>query len=192
MQTLLGWSCCTAHDHPVWRTGIAAPGALRPSDRAARIIITTDGACRGNPGPGAWAAIVQREVRGVIIEDVELSGFEADTTNTKMELTAALRALGKIKLDETAPITIRTDSEYLAKGMTEWLSDWKQRGWKGKGKGEVKNRDLREAQDFQTMERTSTWAWVRGHAGDERNGRADGLANQAIDQRKGVERVVAV
>ena len=130
-------------------------------------------------------------MRGVIIKEVEISRFAADATNTKMELSAALRALGKIKLDETAPITIRTDSEYLAKGMIEWMPNWNQRGWKVKGKGAVKNRDLWEALDFHAVRRAITWAWVRGHDGDELNERADGLANQAIDQWKGVERVVA-
>lgn len=155
-----------------------------------RIIITTDGACRGNPGPGAWAAIIQREAGGEVIKEAEIAGFDAGTTNNRMELTAALRALNAIKLGDTARITLRSDSEYLVKGMTEWLANWKRRGWKAKGKGEVLNRDLWEALDFQTTGRDISWQWVRGHNGDELNERADSLANQALDQRGGTYRVV--
>lgn len=153
-----------------------------------RIIITTDGACRGNPGPGGWAAIIQREVKGEIVKTLPLNGFAEATTNNQMEMTAALRALHRIKLDEAAPIIIRTDSKYLSDGMTEWLPKWKLRGWKAKGGGEVKNRDLWEALDFVVTGKNVKWEWVRGHDGDELNERADRLANDAIDQRGGSSR----
>ncbi len=138
------------------------------------IEIYTDGACRGNPGPGGWAATL--ESGGKLRE---LSGAEADTTNNRMELTAVIRALEAL----TRPVKARvhTDSEYVRRGITEWVANWKRRDWLTAGRKPVKNRDLWEQLDAQAQRHEIEWRWVPGHAGVPGNERVDRLATAAID-----------
>ena len=139
------------------------------------VIIYTDGACRGNPGPGGW---------GVLIKYCEISkefyGGEVSTTNNRMELTAAIEALKKIK--EPCDITINTDSKYVLQGIEEWIHNWKKRGWKGSNKKSVKNADLWKELDELRDEHNIKWNWVKGHSGDPGNEMADMLANRGIDE----------
>ena len=137
--------------------------------------IYTDGSCRGNPGPGGWAAVLT----GGGGERV-LQGADADTTNNRMELTAAIMALRELPAESSA--TIHTDSEYVMKGLNEWLPAWKARGWKTAAKKPVKNQDLWQALDEASRGRRLEWRWVRGHTGNPGNERVDRLANAAIDQ----------
>jgi ribonuclease HI len=136
--------------------------------------IYTDGACRGNPGPGGWAATLQWE--GHLRE---LSGAERETTNNRMELTAVIRALEALK--RSMPVRIYTDSQYVRQGITEWLPNWKKRGWRTADKKPVKNRDLWEALDAAVARHQVEWHWVKGHSGVPGNERVDALANAAID-----------
>lgn len=136
------------------------------------VVIYTDGACDPNPGPGGWAAIL----RFGTVEKV-LSGSQADTTNNRMELTAALRGLEALK--EPSQVDIYTDSEYLQRGITEWMPGWKAKNWKRKG-GKLANLDLWQALDSALARHAVTWYWVRGHAGVRHNLRADALARKAI------------
>lgn len=138
------------------------------------VTIYTDGACRGNPGPGGWGALLMAGPH-----QRELSGYEAMTTNNRMELMAALEALRALK--NPSKVTLWTDSEYLRKGMTEWLAGWKQRGWKTAAKQPVKNADLWQALDHVASQHDINWRWVKGHAGDPGNEAVDRLANLAID-----------
>lgn len=138
-----------------------------------QVIAYTDGACSGNPGPGGWGAVLDWNGR-----ERELSGGEAETTNNRMELMAAIRALESLK--RPCPVKIVTDSQYVMKGITEWMDAWKARGWRTAGKKPVKNRELWERLDRQIQRHDVTWQWVRGHAGHEGNERADLLARQAI------------
>jgi ribonuclease HI len=135
--------------------------------------IHTDGGCSGNPGPGGWGAVLRW--RG---HEKDLSGFAPETTNNRMELTAAIEALDSLK----RPMRVRlvTDSTYLRKGITEWLPSWKARGWKTADKKPVKNVDLWQRLDEAARRHTIDWAWTKGHAGDELNERADRLATEAI------------
>ncbi len=135
--------------------------------------IHTDGACSGNPGPGGWAAILAWKGR-----QKEISGAEPETTNNRMELLAAIRALEALK--RPMRVRIYTDSEYLRRGMTEWLEGWKRRGWRTAGKKPVKNRDLWERLDELCRRHRVEWRWLKGHAGDPLNERADRLAREAI------------
>ena len=137
-----------------------------------RVTIYTDGACDPNPGPGGWSAIL----RFGSTEKV-LTGGERKTTNNRMELTAALRALET--LTEPCRVEIYTDSEYLQRGITEWMPDWKARNWKRKG-GKLANLDLWQALDAALIRHAVHWNWVRGHAGVRHNQRADALARKAI------------
>lgn len=137
--------------------------------------IYTDGACRGNPGPGGWAAVLT----GGPGERV-LQGAEADTTNNRMELMAAIMALRDLPAGSRA--TLHTDSEYVMKGINEWLPAWKARGWKTAAKKPVKNQDLWQALDEANARHRIAWRWVRGHAGNHGNERVDRLANEAIDR----------
>jgi ribonuclease HI len=139
------------------------------------IEIYTDGACRGNPGPGGWAAIIVRDGAAE-----EIGGREAKTTNNRMELLAALEALRRVPQD--APVTIYTDSQYMRDGMTSWVRGWKRRGWVTAEGQPVKHRELWEELDRLAGSRV-TWRWVRGHAGDERNERADAIAQAYADNR---------
>lgn len=136
--------------------------------------IFTDGACRGNPGPGAWAALLR--YKGM---EKELSGYEPMTTNNRMEMMAAIRAFEALKRPMT--IQVYTDSQYLKKGMEEWLSGWKQKGWINSKKDPVANADLWKMLDQLASAHTITWHWVRGHSGHPENERVDQLANEAID-----------
>jgi len=137
-----------------------------------RVTVYTDGACDPNPGPGGWAAIL----RCGTAEKV-LTGGEAETTNNRMELTAALRALEALK--EPSRVEIYTDSEYLQRGITAWMPAWKAKSWKRKG-GALANLDLWQALDSALGRHTVRWVWVRGHAGVRANQRADYLARRAI------------
>ena len=139
------------------------------------VIIYTDGACRGNPGPGGW---------GVLIEYGEsrkqLYGGDISTTNNKMELTAAIMALKEIK--EPCEIILYTDSKYVLQGIEEWIHNWKKRGWRGANKKPVKNIDLWKKLDELRDEHNIKWNWVKGHSGDPGNETADMLANRGIDE----------
>ncbi|HEV7165087.1 MAG TPA: ribonuclease HI [Gammaproteobacteria bacterium] len=137
--------------------------------------IYTDGACRGNPGPGGWAAIIL--IDG---EEKVLQGAESQTTNNRMELTAAIMALRELSPGSAA--ILYTDSEYVMKGLNEWLPGWKAKGWKTAAKKPVKNQDLWQALDEANARQRVTWRWVKGHAGNAGNERVDQLANQAIDR----------
>jgi len=137
-----------------------------------RVIIYTDGACDPNPGPGGWAAIL----RSGSTEKV-LSGGEAETTNNRMELTAALRALEALK--KPSRVELFTDSEYLQRGILEWMPAWKAKAWRRKG-GKLANLDLWQALDAALERHEVSWNWVRGHSGVYSNQRADALARKAI------------
>ncbi|MET1080143.1 MAG: ribonuclease HI [Pseudomonas sp.] len=141
------------------------------------IEIFTDGACKGNPGPGGWGALLV--FKGV---EKELWGGEADTTNNRMELTAAIRALEELK--RPCEVRLVTDSEYVMRGMQEWLPNWKKRGWKTAAKQPVKNADLWQQLDTQVGRHQVTWQWVRGHTGHPGNERADQLANRGVSELK--------
>jgi ribonuclease HI len=143
------------------------------NDRPKRVIIHTDGACSGNPGPGGWGAILEYDGR-----EKELSGGAAATTNNRMELTAAIEALRALKPPAVAEL--HTDSEYLRKGITEWINGWKRNGWKTRERKPVKNADLWQALDELTRLHKIDWRWVRGHAGHDINERADLLARQGM------------
>ena len=138
------------------------------------IEIYTDGACRGNPGPGGWAALLQKGEH-----EKEISGAEALTTNNRMELTAVIRALETLR----QPVTARlyTDSQYVRRGITEWLAAWKARGWRTADRKPVKNQDLWEQLEAVSARHRIEWRWVPGHAGVPGNERVDRLANEAID-----------
>jgi ribonuclease HI len=135
--------------------------------------IWTDGACSGNPGPGGWGAIL---VYGG--HERALSGGEAMTTNNRMELLAAISALDALK--RPCAIELHTDSQYLRQGITEWMTGWKRRGWKTADNKPVKNQDLWQALDAAVQRHSIDWRWVKGHAGDEMNERADELARAGM------------
>jgi ribonuclease HI len=137
-----------------------------------RVIIYTDGACVPNPGPGGWAALVRFNTH-----EKTLTGNSPDTTNNRMELTAAVEALQA--LNRACQVEIFTDSEYLKRGITEWLPNWRRRGWKRKG-GALANVELWQALEAALSPHTVTWHWVRGHAGDPYNERVDRLANAEV------------
>ncbi len=139
------------------------------------VTIYTDGACRGNPGVGGWGAIlISGEHRK------EIKGVEPDTTNNRMELTAAIRGLEALK--RRSKVDVYTDSTYVRNGITEWLPQWKRRAWKTAGRKPVKNVDLWQRLDGVVEDHTVKWHWVKGHAGHPGNERADELANMAIDE----------
>ena len=140
--------------------------------------IYTDGACRGNPGPGGWAALLSFGER-----EKELAGAEAHTTNNRMELTAVIRALEALKRPVEARVF--TDSEYVRRGITEWVNAWKARGWKTADRKPVKNQDLWEELDRLAAVHKIEWRWVKGHSGVPGNERVDRLANEAIDLMTG-------
>lgn len=139
-----------------------------------RVVIYTDGACRGNPGPGGWGVILSYASR-----QKTLNGFEAETTNNRMELTAAIEALRA--LSRSCDIDLNTDSKYVLQGINEWIDNWKTNGWKTAAKKPVKNADLWKLLDEQALRHRIKWNWVKGHAGIEGNEEADRLANEAID-----------
>ena len=136
--------------------------------------IFTDGACSGTPGPGGWGAILRSGSR-----ERELFGGEGDTTNNRMELTAVIEALKALKRPVQA--RVHTDSQYVQKGISEWIHAWKRRGWRTAGKQPVKNADLWRALDEQAVRHRVEWLWVRGHAGHAENERADALARRGIE-----------
>jgi ribonuclease HI len=152
---------------------LTSPPADSPK-QAEIVEIYTDGACRGNPGPGGWGAILR--TRG---QEKEISGAESQTTNNRMELQAAISALQALK----RPVDVRlyTDSQYLRNGVLTWLPQWKMRGWKTADKRPVKNQDLWETLEAEAVKHRIEWHWVKGHAGHPENERADALANAAID-----------
>lgn len=137
--------------------------------------IFTDGACRGNPGPGGWGVLLR--FRG---KEKQLYGGAAETTNNRMELQAAIEGLAALK--EPCSVVLTTDSEYVRQGITSWLSNWKKRGWKTAAKKPVKNADLWRELDEQAVKHDITWAWVKGHSGHRENEIADQLANKGIDE----------
>jgi len=139
--------------------------------------IWTDGACKGNPGAGGWGALLRITVNDNTHEKT-LYGGEPHTTNNRMELLAVIRALEA--LTRPANVVIHTDSQYVQKGMTEWLANWKRRGWVTAAKQPVKNADLWQQLDALVANHQVTWRWVRGHAGDPGNERADRLANLGV------------
>ena len=136
--------------------------------------IYSDGACRGNPGPGGWGTLLRWNGR-----DKELCGGEPETTNNRMELLAAIRGLEALK--QPCHVVLTTDSEYLRKGITEWLPNWKRRGWKTAAKKPVKNADLWQKLDTEVQRHDIEWRWVKGHSGHTENEIADRLANQGLD-----------
>ncbi|WP_019216943.1 ribonuclease HI [Legionella tunisiensis] len=139
------------------------------------IEIYTDGACKGNPGPGGWGALLRYNGH-----EKTLYGGETQTTNNRMELTAAIKALEALK--RPCEVHLYTDSQYVRKGMTEWLSQWKKNGWRNSKKEPVKNADLWQELDALATQHKIKWHWVKGHAGHPENELADALANQAIDE----------
>ena len=143
-----------------------------------KVSIFTDGGCRGNPGPGGWGASMHFGNH-----QKDIYGYEEETTNNRMELMAAIRALEL--LTRPCKIDLTTDSQYVRQGITEWMDNWKKRGWKTAAKKEVKNKDLWQRLDEAVKRHDVEWHWVKGHSGHEGNERADELANRAMDEKKG-------
>lgn len=143
--------------------------------------IFCDGACRGNPGPGGWGVLLRSGSH-----EKRLYGAEAQTTNNRMELTAAIEALAALR--QPCRVIVWTDSEYVQKGMTEWLQGWKAKGWKNAARQPVKNVDLWQRLEAETGRHEVDWRWVKGHAGHEGNEIADRLANRALDEMQGLDR----
>lgn len=143
------------------------------------VIAYTDGACRGNPGPGGWGVVLR--VGG---HEKQLCGGEPETTNNRMELTAAIRALAA--LTQPCQVQLFTDSTYVKNGITEWLPNWIRRGWKTAAKKPVKNQDLWQALDAEASRHSIDWCWVKGHAGDPGNELADELANRGLEESNGL------
>jgi ribonuclease HI len=139
------------------------------------VVIYTDGACKGNPGPGGWGAWL---VSGG--HEKEIWGGEGQTTNNRMELTAVIESLAALKAPSR--VTLHLDSEYVRNGITSWIHNWKRRGWRTASNQPVKNVDLWQRLDALTQAHQIDWRWVRGHAGDEGNERADALANRGADE----------
>ena len=140
-----------------------------------RVDIFTDGACRGNPGPGGWAALLRTGEK-----ERELSGGETLTTNNRMELTAAIEALNALK--KPCRVELYSDSQYLRDGITKWVQRWRGNGWRTADKKPVKNADLWQRLLEAASRHEVKWHWIKGHAGHELNERADGLANRGIDE----------
>ena len=151
------------------------------SDSRKQVEVHTDGACRGNPGPGGWAALLRW--RGI---ERELVGGEADTTNNRMELMAAISALEALR--EPCEVVLSTDSQYVRQGILEWLRNWIRRGWKTAGGDPVKNRDLWERLQQAASQHQVEWRWVKGHSGDPDNERVDQLARTEAEKFKGKTR----
>ena len=145
-----------------------------------KVEIWTDGACKGNPGWGGWGA---KLVSGAHVR--EMKGGEADTTNNRMEMMAAIAALEALK--KASDVTLHTDSVYLRDGVTKWIHAWKTRGWKTADKKPVKNQDLWMRLDTAAARHRVDWRWVKGHAGDEGNERADALANEGLAEARGAD-----
>ena len=143
-----------------------------------KVVVYTDGGCRGNPGPGGWGAVLQFGEH-----EKEIYGYEAETTNNRMELMAAISALEM--LSRSCEIELTTDSQYVRKGILEWMDGWKKRGWKTASKKPVKNKDLWQRLDAAVQSHNINWHWIKGHSGHPGNERADDLANRAMDEKKG-------
>ncbi len=139
--------------------------------------IWTDGACKGNPGPGGWGVLLKM---GAV--EKTLHGGEPLTTNNRMEMLAVIEALGALK--RPCNVLLHVDSQYVMKGMTEWIHGWKQRGWRTADKKPVKNADLWQRMDQEVAKHSITWKWVKGHAGDPGNERADLLANRGVEEAR--------
>ena len=139
--------------------------------------IFTDGACRGNPGPGGWGALLRYGVN-----EKKIYGGDKLTTNNRMELLAAIEALGSLK--ESSNVILTTDSEYVRQGITTWMPNWKKRGWKTANKKPVKNIDLWQRLEKASNDHLINWKWIKGHSGHRENEIADQLANQVIDEMK--------
>ncbi|MEY2890447.1 MAG: hypothetical protein RJA98_355 [Pseudomonadota bacterium] len=155
----------------------AAPAAAAATIQKPLVTIYTDGACKGNPGLGGWGAWLQAGAH-----EIELCGGERVTTNNRMELTAVIEALASLK--RSCKVLVYTDSEYVRKGITEWIHGWKLRGWKTADKKPVKNADLWERLDALRKLHEVEWRWVKGHSGDPGNERADALANKGAAQSR--------
>lgn len=140
-----------------------------------QVTIYTDGACRGNPGPGGWGAVLEYQSRRK-----ELKGAETQTTNNRMEMMAAIQALQALR--QPCQVLLYTDSTYLRKGITEWLPNWKRRNWRTADKKPVKNADLWQQLEAEAQRHHVDWRWVKGHSGDPGNEAADRLANEGIDE----------
>ncbi len=142
---------------------------------AETVFIFSDGACRGNPGPGGWGVLLR--CGG---QEKQLYGAEPHTTNNRMELMAAIQGLEALK--RPCNVELTTDSNYLRQGMTQWLANWKRKGWRTADRKPVKNADLWQRLDAAARRHHVRWHWVKGHSGHEENDRADALANRAIDE----------
>ena len=140
-----------------------------------KVDIYTDGACSGNPGPGGWGVLIK-----IDNENIELSGGDRETTNNRMELMAAIKALEEI--DKDYEITLYTDSNYVKDGITSWISNWKKNNWKTASKKDVKNKELWIRLDEAIKDKNISWVWVKGHAGNAGNEQADYLARSALEK----------
>lgn len=148
----------------------------------AQVFAYTDGACSGNPGPGGWGVVLIARDGDTVVKTRELQGGEADTTNNRMELMAAITALEV--LDRATQITVVTDSAYVKNGVTQWIAGWKRNGWKTAAKKPVKNVDLWQRLEAAQARHTVDWQWVKGHAGHPENERADELARAGLKEAR--------
>jgi ribonuclease HI len=160
---------------PAAQSSGSDPGGGGDTAPDAIVEIWTDGACKGNPGPGGWGALLRSGTH-----ERELFGGVAETTNNRMELTAVIEALSALK--RRCEVVVHTDSQYVKNGITEWLPQWERRGWKTADRKPVKNVDLWQQLDRQVQRHNVKWRWVRGHAGDPGNEHADALANRGVAQ----------
>ena len=142
----------------------------------------TDGACSGNPGPGGWGVVLRAKSHKELIKEKLLSGGAGETTNNRMELTAAIEALKALKIP--TQITIYTDSTYVRDGLTKWIAKWKKNGWKSSNKKPIKNEDLWKTLELENRKHRVNWEWVKGHNGHEGNELADKLATDEVNKRK--------
>jgi ribonuclease HI len=169
----------------VLQVSVDPPSSEPPGPTGAPVIIYTDGACKGNPGPGGWGVWLSSGGHSK-----ELCGGEPQTTNQRMELTAAIQALAALKRPCT--VVLHTDSKYVLQGITSWIHGWKRNGWKNSAKQPVKNADLWRRLDEESARHRIDWQWVKGHSGDHGNDRADALANNGVAQAlSGVVRPIA-
>ena len=144
-----------------------------------------DGACSGNPGPGGWGVCwIETDQKGNVVSEEEIYGPSTDTTNQKMELTAAIKALEKLITKGEKEITIKADSQYVVKGITEWILNWRQNGWVNSNNKPIGNMDLFKELDSLASQVNANWVWVKGHAGEPGNEKADKLAVKGRDEAK--------